>query len=129
MIDHSGISVSNIDAAIAFYDAAFVPLGIAMLYEVPVEFTGGERVVGYGRERPQFWLNEGGKQLPPLHFAFSAENRAQVDAFYAAAMAAGATDNGAPGIRAHYHPDYYGAFVLDLDGNNIEAVCHTPEQK
>lgn len=129
MIDHSGISVSNINAAIAFYDAAFAPLGVSLMYEVPVEFTSGERVVGYGRERPQFWLNDGGAQLPPVHFAFSAENRAQVDAFHEAAMAAGATDNGAPGIRAHYHPDYYGAFVLDLDGNNIEAVCHTPEQK
>ena len=127
MIDHSGISVSDIDAAIAYYDVALAPLGISLLYEVPKEFTGGERVVGYGRERPQFWLNGGGKQIPPIHFAFSAENRAQVGAFYEAAMAAGGADNGAPGIRAHYHPDYYGAFVRDLDGNNIEAVCHTPE--
>lgn len=129
MIDHSGISVSNIASAIAFYDAALAPMGIRLLYEVPTEFTGGERVVGYGRERPQFWLNEGGKQVPPVHFAFSAESRAQVDAFYHAALAAGGVDNGEPGIRAHYHPDYYGSFVLDLDGNNIEAVCHTPEQQ
>ena len=127
MIDHSGISVSNIDTAIAYYDAAFSPLNISLLYEVPLEFTDGERVVGYGRERPQFWLNGGGKQTPSIHFAFSAESRAQVDAFYKAAIDAGGTDNGAPGIRAHYHPDYYGAFVRDLDGNNIEAVCHTPE--
>lgn len=128
MIDHSGLSVSNIDAAIAFYDDALAPLGVSLLYEVPKEFTGGERVVGYGRERPQFWLNEGGKQVPPVHFAFSAENRAQVDAFHKAAVGAGGADNGAPGIRAHYHPDYYGAFVLDIDGNNIEAVCHTAEK-
>lgn len=127
MIDHSGISVSDIDAAIAFYDAALAPLGTSLLYEVPMEFTGGERVVGYGQERPQFWLNAGGKQTPPVHFAFSAANRQQVDAFYKAAIDVGGTDNGAPGIRAHYHPDYYGAFVRDLDGNNIEAVCHTPE--
>ncbi|KAG1648809.1 (R)-citramalate synthase [Nymphon striatum] len=122
MIDHSGISVSDIDAAIVFYDAAFAPLGIAMLFEVPMEHTSGARVLGYGRERPQFWLDDGGKQTPPVHFAFTAENRAQVDEFHKAALTAGGADNGAPGIRAHYHPDYYGAFVLDLDGNNIEAA-------
>lgn len=127
MIDHTGMSVSDIERAISFYDAALAPLGISLMFQVPVEFTGGEKVVGYGRERPQFWLNGGAKQTPPIHFAFAADNRASVDAFYNAALAAGATDNGAPGIRAHYHPDYYGAFVLDFDGNNIEAVCHTPE--
>lgn len=127
MIDHTGMSVSDIDAAVSFYDAALAPLGISLLYEVPLEHTGGERVVGYGRERPQFWLNGNEKQTPTLHFAFTASNRAEVDAFYEAAMAAGGADNGAPGIRAHYHPDYYGAFVLDFDGNNIEAVCHLPE--
>ena len=110
----------------SFYDSAFAPLAIKMIYEVPPEFTGGKRVVGYGRERPQFWLHEDEKQVPPVHFAFTAENRAQVDAFFAAGLAAGGTDNGAPGVRAHYHPDYYGAFVRDPDGNNIEAVCHAP---
>ncbi len=126
MIDHSGLSVSDMDKALSFYDAALAPLAIKMIYEVPPEFTVGERVVGYGRERPQFWLHQGEKQVPPVHFAFTAENRAQVDAFHAAGLSAGGTDNGAPGLRAHYHPDYYGAFVRDPDGNNIEAVCHTP---
>ena len=127
MIDHSGMSVTDLSKAIAFYDAALAPLGIMLLYEVPLEHTGGERVVGYGRERPQFWLHEGEKQTPPLHFAFTADNRTQVDKFYTAAIGAGGEDYGAPGIRAHYHPDYYGAFVLDPDGHNIEAVCHKPE--
>ncbi|MEL6436895.1 MAG: VOC family protein, partial [Pseudomonadota bacterium] len=73
------------------------------------------------------WITGGKKQEPPVHIALTANNRAEVDAFHAAALAAGAADNGAPGIRAHYHPNYYGAFVLDMDGNNIEAVCHAPE--
>jgi predicted lactoylglutathione lyase len=76
--------------------------------------------------KPDFWINEGTPQTPRVHLAFRAENRAQVDAFYAAAIAAGGTDNGKPGLRPHYHPDYYGAFVLDPDGHNVEAVCHTP---
>ena len=73
-----------------------------------------------------FWINEGGAQKPTLHIAFAAQSRAQVDAFYHAALKAGAKDNGAPDLRPHYHEHYYGAFVLDFDGNNIEAVCHTP---
>lgn len=127
MIDHSGISVSDFEVATKFYDRALAPLGASLLFTVPLEHTGGEKVVGYGRERPTFWLNEGGAQTPPSHFAFAAENRAQVDAFYEAAIAAGGRDNGAPGLRPHYHEHYYGAFVLDPDGNNMEAVCHTPE--
>ena len=83
-------------------------------------------VVGYGRERPQFWLTEA-DFAGPLHIAFQARNRAEVDAFHTAAMAAGGRDNGKPGLRVNYHPNYYGAFVLDPDGNNIEAVCHDPE--
>jgi catechol 2,3-dioxygenase-like lactoylglutathione lyase family enzyme len=126
MIDHSGLSVSDFGAAKAFYDAALAPLGAAVMMTVPPEHTGGVAVVGYGRDHPAFWLHEGAKQTPPIHMAFTAKDRAEVDAFYAAAMAAGGTDNGAPGLRAHYHPDYYGAFVRDPDGNNIEAVCHTP---
>jgi len=126
MIDHSGIGVSNFDSAKTFYDAVFEALGATHLFTVPTEHTGGAKVIGYGRERPTFWLDDGGAQSPPLHFAFVAENRAQVDAFHAAALAAGARDNGAPGVRAHYHEHYYGAFVLDEDGNNIEAVCHSP---
>lgn len=127
MIDHSGISVSDFAKAKSFYDQALAPLGASLLYMVPKEHTGGVNVGGYGRDRPTFWLNEGGAQTPPLHFAFSAESQAQVDDFHAAALTAGGKDNGAPGLRLHYHKDYYGAFVLDPDGNNIEAVCHVPE--
>lgn len=127
MIDHSGIDVSDMDAALAFYDAALAPLGSSLLAEIALEHTGGVRVVGYGQDRPQFWISQGTKQEPPLHFAFSAETRQQVDVFYEAALGAGGTDNGAPGLRPHYHEHYYGAFVRDPDGNNIEAVCHAPE--
>ena len=126
MIDHSGISVLDFDASKLFYELALAPLGALLLHEVPLEFTGGVRVVGYGRDRPTFWINEGGAQKPTLHIAFAAQSRAQVDAFYHAALKAGAKDNGAPDLRPHYHEHYYGAFVLDFDGNNIEAVCHTP---
>lgn len=126
MIDHSGISVLNFEASRLFYEQALAPLGASLLYIVPKEITGGERVVGFGRDRPTFWLNEGGAQKPSTHIAFVAESRAQVDAFHQAAVAAGGTDNGAPGLRPHYHEHYYGAFVLDLDGNNIEAVYHLP---
>lgn len=127
MIDHSGLSVSNFDAARAFYDAALAPLGGAVMIEIPLEHTGGVKVCGYGTDRPTFWLSEGTAQTPPCHFAFVAADHAQVRAFYDAALAAGGTDNGAPGPRPHYHADYYGAFVRDPDGNNIEAVCHAPQ--
>jgi len=127
MIDHAGISVSDWDKARAFYDAAFAPLGVGMLHVVPPEFTGGVKVGGYGRDKPDFWLHGGGEPGPGRHYAFSARNRAEVDAFHAAALAAGGRDNGAPGLRPHYHEHYYGAFVLDPDGNNVEAVCHRPE--
>lgn len=127
MIDHTGISVSDFDKAKTFYDAAMAPLGASLLYMVPPEFTGGAKVGGYGRERPVFWLREHTDTGPGRHYAFVANRRADVDAFHAAALAAGGKDNGAPGPRPHYHPDYYGAFVFDPDGNNIEAVCHGPE--
>ncbi len=127
MFDHTGISVSDFEAAKTFYDKALAPLGASLLMVVPPEHTNGVAVGGYGKDRPMFWLHEGERQTPPVHVAFSAESRSAVDAFYASAIAAGGTDNGAPGIRAHYHPTYYGAFVLDPDGNNIEAVCHKPE--
>jgi catechol 2,3-dioxygenase-like lactoylglutathione lyase family enzyme len=125
MIDHTGIASEHIKEAQAFYDAAFAALGGGARMVVPKEFTGGTVVVGYGREQPVFWLHEGAAG-PGRHVAFSARNRAEVDAFYKAAMKAGGRDNGAPGLRPQYHPDYYGAFVLDPDGNNIEAVCHGP---
>ena len=127
MLDHTGIPVSNWEKAKTFYDAAFAPLGISLLHIVPEQFTGGVKVVGYGRGKPDFWLNESGEAGPGRHYAFTAASRADVDAFYAAALAAGGRDNGAPGLRPHYHEHYYGAFVLDPDGNNVEAVCHAAE--
>ena len=98
-----------------------------MRLQVPMDFTGGSHVMGFGREMPSFWLNEGATASEAQHVAFTARNRAEVDAFYKAAMAAGGRDNGGPGLRPQYHAGYYGAFVLDPDGNNIEAVCHQPE--
>lgn len=126
MIDHAGISVADWEKAKRFYDAAMGALG-ATLTMIPKEYTGGANVGGYGRQQPDFWLGDGGEPGPGRHYAFTAESRAQVDAFYVAAMAAGGRDNGPPGIREHYHPNYYGAFVIDPDGNNVEAVCHKAE--
>ena len=127
MIDHTGITVANFDASKAFYDKAMAPLGASLIMMVPAEHTGGVKVGGYGREKPDFWLHENADTGPGRHYAFTARNRAEVDAFHKAALAAGGKDNGAPGLRPHYHPDYYGAYVFDPDGNNIEAVCHAPE--
>lgn len=127
MIDHAGIVVTDWQKAKTFYDAALAPLGATLLHMVPEEFTGGAKVGGYGRDKPDFWLHEGAEPGPGCHYAFTAASRAEVDAFHAAALAAGGRDNGAPGPRPHYHAHYYGAFVIDPDGNNIEAVCHKPE--
>ncbi|CAH2409535.1 VOC family protein [Mesorhizobium escarrei] len=128
MIDHLGITVSDFDASKAFYDKTMAPLGASLLYMVPQEYTGGAKVGGYGRDRPVFWLHQGkDKPKDRQHVAFTARSRAEVDAFHAAAIAAGGKDNGGPGLRPHYHASYYGAFVFDPDGNNIEAVCHAPE--
>jgi catechol 2,3-dioxygenase-like lactoylglutathione lyase family enzyme len=127
MFDHIGYSVSDLEAARAFYDKALAPLGIRMLFELTPAMTGGEYGgLGYGKDRPQFWVGTGKKHAPAIHVAFTADSRALVDAFYKAAIAAGGKDNGAPGLRPHYHENYYGAFVLDPDGHNIEAVCHKP---
>ena len=126
MFDHVGIPVKNYAAAKAFYEHALAPLGAKVLMEIPLEHTGGRGVCGLGVEQPQFWISDGVHKNEHVHVAFAAKDRAGVDAFYAAAMAAGATDNGKPGPRPHYHEHYYGGFVIDLDGNNIEAVCHAP---
>jgi catechol 2,3-dioxygenase-like lactoylglutathione lyase family enzyme len=121
MFDHLGFSVSDFAASRAFYAAALAPLGVGVI----MEFDGH---AGLGRDgRPQFWFTTGGKPAGRLHLAFTAKSRADVRAFYAAALAAGASDNGGPGLRPDYHPHYYGAFVIDLNGHNIEAVCHSPE--
>jgi len=126
MIDHTGIAVRSFEAARAFYDRALAPLGASLLMMVPPEHTGGVKVGGYGRDgKPSFWLHEADHR-DSNHIAFLARSRGEVDAFHQAALAAGGKDNGGPGLRPHYHPHYYGAFVLDPDGNNIEAVCHAP---
>jgi catechol 2,3-dioxygenase-like lactoylglutathione lyase family enzyme len=118
MIDHTSIKASDFDKSRAFYEAALAPLG----YEVVMEFEGA---LGMGSGGfPDFWLGVGGPS-EKVHIAFRG-NRAAVDAFYEAAMKAGGRDNGPPGLR-DYHPNYYAAFALDPDGNNIEAVCHQPE--
>lgn len=124
MIDHVGFAVSDYQRSKAFYERALAPLRITLL----MEFSGA--AAGFGRDdegKPFFFLEAHGEPVRGrLHIAFTAESRAQVDAFHAAAIEAGGTDNGAPGLR-WYHPDYYGGYVLDPDGNNIEAVCHRPE--
>ena len=123
--DHIGFTVSDLKRSKAFYDAALKPLGIGLVMEVTEEMTGGHAHAGYGSDgRPYFWLGNGDGWLRgKLHVAFSAADRAAVDAFYKAAIAAGGADNGAPGLRPLYHDTYYAAFVLDPDGHNIEAVC------
>lgn len=127
MIDHTGLTVSAPEKSRSFYSKALATLGYQMMMEIPKEYTGGKVVLGYGvPPKPDFWIAEGKPNEPKIHLAFRAENHAQVDAFYNAALAAGGRDNGAPGPRPLYHKDYYGAFVLDPDGHNIEAVCHEP---
>jgi catechol 2,3-dioxygenase-like lactoylglutathione lyase family enzyme len=120
MIDHIIITVSDFAAGKGFYLAALEPLG----YQVVMEFGPA---CGLGVDgKPDFWIRQADPVRPPVHVAFASGDRAGVDRFYAAALAAGGRDNGPPGLRPHYHANYYGAFVLDPDGNNIEAVCHRP---
>ena len=126
MIDHITFGVTDFERSVAFYDRAFAPLGVRRLFTVPREQTDGINVTGYGDDRPWFWLAEEDATNGKLHVALTARNRESVDAFHSAAISAGGVDNGAPGPRPHYHADYYGAFVLDPDGHNIEAVCHLP---
>jgi catechol 2,3-dioxygenase-like lactoylglutathione lyase family enzyme len=127
MIDHTGAAVSDFERSRRFYTQALAPLGYRLLMEPPLAVTGGVGVAGFGvAPKPDFWIHAGGPNKPPIHIAFRAASRALVDAFYRAALEAGGTDNGPPGLRPHYHPNYYGAFVRDPDGHNIEAVCHEP---
>jgi catechol 2,3-dioxygenase-like lactoylglutathione lyase family enzyme len=126
MLDHITFGVWDFDRSTAFYDQAFAPLGVTRLVTVDPLHTNGVKVTGYGDDRPWFWLAQEDTTRGKLHIALTAADRGAVDAFHAAALAAGGTDNGPPGLRPQYHADYYGAFVLDPDGHNIEAVCHTP---
>jgi catechol 2,3-dioxygenase-like lactoylglutathione lyase family enzyme len=128
MIDHIGFAVSDLSTARKFYRKALAPLGITILMEVTPDETGSEAATGFGKDgKPFFWIGTGVAVKGQVHVAFASPDRKTVDAFYNAAMAAGGTHNGPPGLRPQYHPDYYGAFVRDRDGNNIEAVCHAPE--
>ncbi|PSH68419.1 glyoxalase/bleomycin resistance/extradiol dioxygenase family protein [Phyllobacterium brassicacearum] len=125
MIDHTGVAVSNYQQSKKFYSNALAAIGYELIVEFPASVTGSEDVAGFGEGgKPDFWVVSGTPNKPPVHVAFRVGSRAVVDAFYKAAIAAGGTDNGQPGLRAHYHPNYYGAFVRDPDGHNIEAVCH-----
>ena len=127
MIDHTGVTVSDFARSKAFYRQALGAIGYELLLEFPASVTGHADVAGFGEPpKPDFWISASTPNRPAVHVAFRVPSRALVDAFHAAALTAGGRDNGAPGLRPHYHPDYYGAFVLDPDGHNIEAVCHAP---
>jgi catechol 2,3-dioxygenase-like lactoylglutathione lyase family enzyme len=128
MLDHIGFPVSDYERAKAFYMAALAPLGYTLIMEVGADKTeSAAPAAGFGANgKADFWIGGEGGVNRPLHVAIAAKDWATVDAFYAAALAAGGRDNGTPGLRPNYHPHYYGAFVLDPDGHNIEAVCHTP---
>ncbi len=129
MLDHIGIDVSDIARSRRFYAAALAPLGYAMTKDFGTATGFGVASGARASVDPagEFWLGQGTPHPPLPHVAFSAGSRAKVDAFHAAALDAGGRDNGAPGIRAQYHPAYYAAFILDPDGYNIEAVCHLAE--
>ncbi|HEY4772859.1 MAG TPA: VOC family protein [Steroidobacteraceae bacterium] len=128
MLDHLGITVLDFDRSVAFYKKALAPLSIVAIKELTAADTGADAHVGFGCDgKPFFWIGDGAQPRGTIHIAFRAANRSAVEAFYRAALAAGGRDNGPPGPRKHYHPNYFGAFVLDPDGNNVEAVCHKPE--
>jgi catechol 2,3-dioxygenase-like lactoylglutathione lyase family enzyme len=125
MIDHITFGVSDFERSSSFYDHALQPLGIKRLFD---DNSGPGKATGYGDVRPHFWIAEHDPTHGKLHIALKAGSREEVDAFYAEALAAGGTDNGKPGYRPHYHPGYYGAFVRDPDGHNIEAVFYDPSK-
>ena len=127
MLDHIGFPVSDFARSKAFYASALAPLGCRVVKEVSLSEDGVDGYAGFGAERPQFWIGTGKSLQGKLHVAFAAKSREEVRAFYEAALKAGGIDNGAPGLRPHYHGNYYGAFVLDPDGHNVEAVTHLPE--
>jgi len=128
MLDHVGFAVADIERSRRFYEQALAPLGIAVIMDIAPgdnEAGGGGRALGFGADgNPFFWIADNQRVGEGTHVAFTAPTRAEVDAFHAAALSADGRDHGAPGLRPHYHPNYYAAFVLDPDGFNIEAVCH-----
>jgi len=121
MIDRVTANVGDLGAAKEFYAKALAPLG----YSLQMEFEGAAAGFGTGEGIPAFWISNR-EERGATHVAFVAQDRATVDAFYSAALAAGGRDNGAPGVRAELHENYYAAFVHDASGNNIESVCHRP---
>ena len=124
MFDHVGLNVADFETSKRFFETALSPLG----YRVVMDFSEyGAAGFGTDDAKPEFWVSARDPRGMGTHVAFHAADRATVDAFYAEALAAGGTDNGAPGIRHDYHPTYYSAYILDPDGNNIEAVCHATE--
>ena len=126
MIDHIGFPVADYARSKAFYLKALAPLSYALVMEVRQD-ANDSPAAGFGANgKPDFWIGGEGGLNQPVHIAVAARDRPSVDAFDRAALAAGGKDNGAPGLRPHYHPNYYGAFVLDPDGHNVEAVCHAP---
>ena len=129
MLDHIGFAVSDLSQSRRFYEQALAPLGMTLVAQASADVTeSGGNAVGFGKgDNPIFWIGDNERVGEGTHVAFAVETRAKVDAFHAAAIAAGGRDNGAPGLRPHYHPNYYAAFVYDLDGINVEAVCHKPE--
>ena len=125
MIDHTGVSVSNFEESKKFYTEALKPIGYQLLLEFPASITGKTNVAGFGEPpKADFWIAEGTPNDSSIHVAFRVGKRSLVDAFHKAALAAGGKDHGAPGLRPHYHSNYYGSFILDPDGHNIEVVCH-----
>src|SRR5262245_14084808 len=128
MLDHVGFSVSDYQRSKEFYALALAPLGYVLVKEVGADRTeAGHPAAGFGAGgKPDFWIGGKGGLNHVVHVAIVAKDRATVDAFHRAALAAGGKDHGAPGLRPHYHPSYYGAFALDPDGHNVEAVCHSP---
>jgi catechol 2,3-dioxygenase-like lactoylglutathione lyase family enzyme len=124
VIDHIMMNVRDFERSKAFYKAALAPLGYIHIWELQgwAGFSADGKPESWG-----FWIGGEKQALLPIHIAFRCDSRAKIRAFYEAALKAGGKDNGPPGIREHYHPNYYGAFVYDLDGHNIEAVCHHPE--
>ena len=123
MLDHVAVPVSDFERSKRFYAQALSPLGYELIMEPSATAAGFGR-----RGKPDFWIGQGDPGQP-FHIAFAAEDRVTVDAFYEESIAAGGRDNGGPGLRPHYHASYYAAFVLDPDGNNIEAVCHKPAEE
>ena len=127
MIDHTGIVVSDFEKSKTFYSEALKPIGYKLLLEFSASVTGQTNVAGFGEPpKADFWISEGTPNEPRVHVAFRVHKRSLVEAFHQAALGAGGKDHGAPGLRPQYHSNYYGAFVLDPDGHNIEVVCHEP---